>query len=179
MQTHPCSSPQQQEEGMRGGRGCAARQGREVMANHGQGQSGRGHHHTLSLPFLVSSPSICKAALGTPRQPPGSPPQAPGLHGGGAVPSACPAMSCQVPPSAAPRLVQPSPLRPAGGRATEALLKFSAQTSTAANSSEVSSMRLAPRGHVNSSWGKQGAAKHRLGSCSISHSKRSHLLHHN
>lgn len=72
------------------------------------------------------------------------------------------------------------PSHPASGHTTEeALLEFSAQTGTTANSSEVSSTRLAPRGHINSSRRKQGAAKHRFSSCSISRSKWSHPLRHN
>lgn len=136
----------------------------------------------IPLSFLFQFPLLQFAKQShTSHQPPSSPSQTLGHHGGGAALSICPANSRKVTLSALPDLVPVSPpSHPASGHAAEeALLKFSAQTGTTANSSEVSSTRLAPRGHVNSSRGKQGAAKHRFRSCSISHSKWHHPLCHN
>lgn len=62
-------------------------------------------------------------------------------------------LSGQFPPS--PHFHSPLSHSARGRAAGDALLKFSAQTSPSTNQSKASSRRLAPRGHVHSSRGKQ------------------------
>lgn len=78
--------------------------------------SQRDYYDFIPSSFLFWFPLLqfAKAVLGTSHQPPSSPPQTLGHHGGGAALRACPANSRKVPLSAVHDLVPVSPPIPPG-----------------------------------------------------------------